>query len=300
LKLIIQAFSNCFQNLFRNKLINLLSLAIIIFTLLIFSIFNFITYSIDTFTRQFSDNVEAIFYLKSNVPQQQIDDLFLKIKSNPLVEEISFKSKNQAEVDFSREFPQLDFILSEFENSPFPPSIEVSFNSAEDQDNLKERIINFIEEIEQNTIIETKQINLEWVKRLISLKRFISSIGIFLSFILIFISLFIVYNVIKINILYRKDEIGILKLVGATDPYIRIPFIIEGGFLGLLGSVISIILLIILLQIFPHLSPVMSNILNKIVISYIPPLYIIRNVIILGTIIGLISSFLSIRHFMKE
>jgi len=300
MKLIRQAFANCLQNLVRNKLINVLSLAIIVFTLLIFSIFNFLTYSIERFSAQFSDDIRVIFYFKSDIPRENIDRLYRQIESHILVKSLHFKSRDQALSDFAREFPELNFILSEFDASPFPSSLEVIFNSPGDSRVTTDQIMNFIQDIEQNNIIDSRQINLEWVRRLTSLKKFISSVGFFLSVILIFISLFIIYNVIKINILYRRDEIDILKLVGATDFYIRFPFIIEGAFLGFLGSLFSIGLLMLLLWIFPHLSPVVSNIIDNIVIAATPPFYIIRNVILLGTGIGIFSSFLSIRQFMKE
>lgn len=300
MKLLRQAFLNCFQNMVRNKIINILSLAIIVFTLLIFSIFNFLTYSIDRFSNQFADNIEVIFYLQSQIPQEDIDRLYRRIESHLLVKKVSFKSRDQALVDFSREFSELNFILSEFETSPFPPSLKVTFHPPGNPDVSTDAIMNFINEIQQNSIIESRQINLEWVRRLISVKKFISSVGLFLSVILVFISLFIIYNVIKINILYRRDEIQILRLVGATDFYIRFPFIIEGAFLGLLGSLLSVALLMFLLWIFPQLSPVVSGILNNILVSYSPPFHIIRNVILLGTSIGILSSFFSIRQFMRE
>lgn len=298
MNLITSTFHNAFKNILRNKLINFLSFGIISFTLLIFGIFNYLTYSLDVFISNFSRNIEAIFYLKDDVKQPEIENLIKELEANLLVKMVTYKSKNQAEIDFARRYPELEYALLEFKDSPspFPASIEVTFKQEND---LDIKIKSLIEEIEKLNIIEGKEVNLDWAKQVTNIKKFISVVGVFLSLILIFISCFIIFNVIKINIFYRKEEINIFRLVGAQDWYIRFPFIIEGALLGFLGSVMAGILLFASLKLFPAYAAFMFNIVKGMITFEDIPLDIFVRLVLLGTGIGLFSSYLSLRQFLK-
>lgn len=299
MSLIKNTFNNALKNILRNKLINFLSFGIIAFTLLIFGIFNYLAYSLDVFTGNFSRNIEAIFYLQENVDREKIEDLIKELEENLLVKKVIYKSKNQAEIDFSRSYPELEYALAEFNDgspSPFPASIEVTFKQ---EQNIDIKIKSLIEEIVNLDIIESKEVNLDWAKQVTNIKKFISVVGLFLSLILIFISCFIIFNVIKLNIFYRKEEINIFRLVGAQDWYIRFPFIIEGALLGFLGSLMAGILLFISLKLFPAYAAFMFNIVKGMINFEDIPFNIFVRLVLLGTGIGIFSSYLSLRQFLK-
>jgi cell division transport system permease protein len=132
------------------------------------------------------------------------------------------------------------------------------------------------------------------------IKKFISITGIFLSGILFFVSIFIIYNVIKLNILYRKEEIDILQFVGATDWYIKFPFIIEGALMGLLGGLIAGFLLIVSIKLIPSYSDFIAKMLKEIISFKKIPLKILIRLLFFGTAIGLISSLFSLKKFFKK
>lgn len=296
MNLIKTAIVNSIINILRNKIINMLSLGIIAFTLLIFGIFNYLSMNIDNFTQNFSKNIVAIFYFNDGVEKKSIDDLIERLEKNVLVESITYFSENQSEIQFTREFPELRYILSEFKSSPFPSSIELKFK----EKNKSTKITSLIEEIGKLTIVESRQVNLDWAEKITTLSRFITIAGIFLSSILIFISVFIIFNIIKINIYYRKEEISILRLVGATDWFIRVPFLIEGGLLGFFGSIFSSIILFILLKVIPVYAKSVID-LSKGVLNFdFIPVSIFVKLIILGTSIGFFSSLFSIRKFLRD
>jgi len=297
LNLLKSTLINAVKNIARNKLINFLSFGIIAFTLLIFGIFNYLTFSLETFTDNFSKNIEAIFYFNEDVDQAEIDILLGELKGNLLVEDVTFNSKSQAEIIFSRQFPELRYILSEFKKSPFPASIEVKFKQGY---NVGPKVIALIEDIEKLSIIESKQVNLDWAQKVMAIKKFISLVGIFLSLILIFVSAFIIFNVIKLNIFYRKEEITIFRLVGAADWYIKVPFIVEGALLGLFGSVMAGGLLFITLKLFPAYATFMYSIFKDMVDFRNIPVIIFVRLVLLGTGIGLLSSYISVKQFLKN
>jgi len=295
MNLIKTAIVNSIINILRNKIINILSLGIIAFTLLIFGIFNYLSLNIENFTQNFSKNIVAIFYFNEDIDKKVIDNLTERLEKNVLVESVSYFSENQSEIQFTREFPELKYILNEFKSSPFPSSIELKFKEKK----RSTKIISLIGEIENLSIIESKQVNLDWAEKITTLSRFISIAGVFLSGILIFISIFIIFNIIKINIYYRKEEIGILRLVGATDWYIRVPFLIEGGLLGFFGSIFASAILFLLLKLIPVYAKSVIE-LSKGVLSFDHiPLSIFIKLILLGTSIGFFSSLFSIRKFLK-
>lgn len=296
MNLLTVSFQNTIRNLVRNKLISFVCLGIIAFTLLIFGIFNYITFNLGVFSNKFSKNIEAIFYFNDGITNDQIEVLTNKIQESLLVKEVIFKSTNQAESEFSRQFPELKYLLSEFKESPFPASLEVKFS---EKYNLNTQVSSFIDEIEKLSIIESKQVNTDWAKKIITIKKFISVAGIFLSIILIFISIFIIFNIIKLNIFYRHEEINILKLVGATNWYIKFPFIIEGALLGFVGSLISLILLFSVLKLFPTYATFISSFLKEIINFRTIPLKIYLQIVLLGTGIGLFSSIFSANRFLK-
>lgn len=297
MNLLQSTLNNAFISITRNKLINFLSFGIIAFTLLIFGIFNYLSFSLETFANEFSKNIEAIFYFKDSVEQPEIDLLLKKLKESLLVEDVTFNSRDQAEIAFSRQFPELKYILSEFKTSPFPASIEVKFKQ---EYNIGTKVISFIEDIEKLSIVESKQVNLDWAQKVMAIKKFISLVGMFLSMILIFVSAFIIFNLIKLNIFYRKEEIIIYRLVGATDWYIKIPFIIEGALLGFFGSVMACGLLFITLKLFPAYATFMYNIFKDMISFKNIPLVLFLRLLLLGTGIGLLSSYISVRQFLKN
>jgi len=294
MSIIKTAFLNSLKNIFRNRTVNSLSLGIISFTLFIFGIFNFISYNISDFTKTFSKNIEAIFYFKDNAAKFKIDMLYKQVKNSELVKKCTYKTKSQSEMEFSKEFPELKHILKEYKTSPFPASLDVVFNFYEDNT----KIISFVNEIGKLRIIESKQVNIDWAEKINKLKKFISFLGLFLSGILIFISAFIIFNVIKLNIFYRKEEISILKLVGATNWYIKTPFIIEGAILGFFGSILSSVLLFAVIKFAPNYASSIIELSKGLLDFSTIPISIFLKMVILGLSIGLFSSLFSIRKYI--
>ena len=296
MRFLFQSLKNAFENFFRNKLVNFLSLGIISFTLLVLGIFNMISTNLNRYISRFSENIEAIFYIRENAQSEQTDRLLRHIEENLLIRDIRYFSREDARNRFAREFPELAYILSEFKSSPFPASIEVKFRESQ---NIFIQIESFIKEIRQNPLIESVQLNTDWAKKIDRAKKFIGLIGAFLSFILIFVSIFIIFNVIKLNIFYRQDEIRILKLVGATNFYIRVPFLIEGFILGLLGGVTAGLLLFSLLKLFATYGGAALDIARQVIDIKSIPMRIYYELIVAGPAVGLFSSMLSLKRFLK-
>ena len=296
MKFMFYSVKQAMANLLRNKMVNALCLGIIAFTLLVPGIFNYISFNLERYISKLSENVEAIFYIKDDSDSAAIEKLLQHIQANLLVKEADFVSKDQAKTNFSGEFPELKYILAEFNNSPFPASIDVKFLA--DARNLIQ-IESFIRDINKVNSVESVQLNLDWARKIALIKKFASFVGLFLSAILLIVSIFIIFNVVKINIFYRRDEINILRLVGASDWYIKTPFLIEGCVLGFMGGLLACILLLLTIKAFPLYAEFVFNIVKQLIDFKLLPQKIFWQLLITGTAIGLFSSFISLRRFIK-
>lgn len=297
MKFMARAVQQALNNILRNKTVNFLCLGIIAFTLLVPGIFNYISFNLDRYISKLSENIEAIFYLRDSGNSAEIEKMLQRIQGNLLVKEVGFTSKDRAQTKFTQEFPELQYILAEFNNSPFPASIDVKFRA--DARNVVQ-IESFIRDIEKNSIIESVQLNLDWARKITLIKKFASFAGLFLSAILLIVSIFIIFNVVKINIFYRRDEINILRLVGATDWYIKTPFLLEGLILGFLGGLLAGGLLLVIIKVFPVYAEFIFDIVKQLIDFRQLPLRIFWELVITGSAIGLFSSFISLRRFIKS
>lgn len=143
------------------------------------------------------------------------------------------------------------------------------------------------------------QYNREWVERMKTFDRLIRAVGFFLGGILIFASFFIISNVIKLNVLARKNEIDILRLVGSTNWFIRIPFVLEGVFLGLLGGVLAVVLLWILTALFPLYLGSSPGVIGELIQFRFLSFFQIMSLLLSGSLIGFLGSFSSLSKFLK-
>jgi cell division transport system permease protein len=137
------------------------------------------------------------------------------------------------------------------------------------------------------------------VERIHSFSRLSKAVGFFLGGILILASFFIISNVIRLNVIARKDEIEILRLVGATNMFIRIPFLLEGISLGIIGGLTSILLLALLINSFPLYLGASLGILNDLIAFRFLTFSQSINLIISGAFIGFLGSLSSLARFLK-
>lgn len=231
---------------FRGR--NLVSVFIIGFSFLIIGIFLALSNNLTYLGQQLSNNLAISFFLDRNLKPAELEDIKTQILTSELVDQVTYVSSADALGRFRANFPELQEIIDNLKSNPFPPSYEVK---------LKEKILSlqaiiyFMEKIKGLKGVTDVQFNQEWVEKMESLGRIVRAVGFFLGGILILASFFIISNVVRLNVFARKNEIEILRLVGATNTFIRIPFVLEGFVLGLLGSLVSLFILFILVKIFP-------------------------------------------------
>lgn len=239
----------------------------------------------------------VVVYLEKSPESERVQEIEEELKKSALISRVQYVSSEKALERFEERFPELQGIIENLNMNPFPPSFEIAI---EDKHLSSNEIQNFIQELRKFKEIEDVQFSREWVEKVQAGSRLIKAIGFFLGGILVLASFFIISNVIKLNVLARKEEIEILRLVGATNAFIRIPFLAEGVSLGILGGLLSLFLLLVLIHIFPlYLGSSLGALQDLISFRYLS----ISQCLMLiagGAIIGCLGSFSSLARFLKE
>jgi cell division transport system permease protein len=243
-----------------------------------------------------SENMVVVFFLSPDITAKDLSHIEERIKTSPSVVRVTYVSRQQAWERFQKNFPELQEIVKNLGTNPFPPSFEATLQKGSFR---SDDILGFIEEIKNVSGVEDVQFNRDWVQKIQSLSRLARAIGFFLGGILILASFFIISNVIRLNVFARKAEIEILRLVGATNTFIRLPFLIEGITLGILGSLLSLGLLFLLIELFPLYLGHSLGALQEIVGFRYLSLSQSLSLIVGGAFMGVLGSMSSLSRFLK-
>lgn len=282
-----------FKNIFKNKKSTASSLAIMCMVMLVFGAFFIIGENINYIMNNIEDAQAIQVFFKDNVTDEEAKSLGDQINKINGVNKIEFVSKNEAYNIVKTEILQKPELAEGYEES-FPPSYIVTFTDL----NLKDDVQKEIRKIDQVDTIESSN---ETMEKLMNLTNGIRIGTGILLVILVMVSIFIISNTIKLTVYSRRKEISIMKYVGATNNFIRWPFIVEGILIGIIAGLISILVVgfaynLILQQLIQTefvksigISFVnFSDMFNLIVIVYI----------ILGSGIGIIGSSMSMRKYL--
>ncbi|HCW32461.1 MAG: hypothetical protein UT55_C0023G0006 [Candidatus Peregrinibacteria bacterium GW2011_GWE2_39_6] len=235
-------------NLKRNKILTLATVLVISLILFIFNIIFSVNLLAQETLQNLKNKVDLILYLKDDADILTVNRLVEELKTRPDIQEVHYISKEEALQSLLEKYPQEINPFSNYDlDNPLPGSIQIITQNPQDHQTVQDSLQNssyasLFSDI--NTNLENQQIT----NQLIDITYFSEKLlwGILFAFIMG--SGLVIANAIHINIFYRRKEIEIMKLVGATPTSIRAPFILEGAFYGLGSSFLSLILLLIFMQ----------------------------------------------------
>lgn len=272
-------------------------MTIICLSFLIIGIFLSLSNNLRYAAQEISDNMVVVLFLEKDINDASREALEKELSASPLVIKYRYINPDQATEKFETKFPDLKSIVDNLEETPFPASFEATLI---EKDLSSNDIMEFIHRMETRPGVEDIQYNKEWIERMQSLSRLAKAIGFFLGGILILASFFIISNVIKLNVFARRNEIEILKLVGGTNMFIRIPFLFEGIILGILGGLLSLILLFVVIIFFPlYLGSslgALGELINFRFLNFSQIMLLIGGC----ALIGFLGSFSSLARFLKQ
>ena len=293
------------KNIFRNKMFSLASVATMSACIFLFGLFFALVMNFTYLVRNVESNVGITVFFEENLDQASINAIGEQIRSRTdLVTECRYVSAPEAWDEFAADYFEgyeeagEDFRESMVADNPLANSAhyEVYVNAVENQSQMVE-YIQGLEGVREVNRSEQASITLSMVNRLISI------VSVVIIAILLVVSVFLISNTVAMGISVRKEEIGIMKLIGATNAFVRLPFILEGILIGLVGAVIPLTLLYFLYNQAVQYILARFSILNEFMNGLIPVNNIFRVLlpagIILGMGIGFVGSMVTIRKHLK-
>ncbi|KZL92905.1 permease-like cell division protein FtsX [Clostridium magnum] len=280
------------KSLKRNSGISTASAATVAATLFILGIFFLTILNVNRGILSVESKVEVKIFLKNNITSEQQKNLENKIKSINGVLDVSYETKTEAINKFKEQLGSENKSLTDGleKDNPMPNSYVIKVEKPE----VISDVVNNIKGFEG---IESIKDAREVIEKLMSITRTLKWIGSVMFVILIGISLFLIGNTIKITVYSRRREIGIMKYIGATDWFIRWPFIIEGIIIGIIGAIVSDLVLYYAYKL--AYIKVSSSLM---IMQPIDPQYVVTNILglflISGIAIGSLGSIISIRKFL--
>ncbi|HBF42390.1 MAG TPA: hypothetical protein DDW42_01940 [Desulfobacteraceae bacterium] len=279
-------------NIMENRVVHTIGLGTMVASMLIFGSFLLLFVNANNCVKGWGQSMSMSVYLKDGISQVNKERITTFIKKLPGAEIKRVISKEDALKDFTKALGLQAGLLDGLSSNPLPASFEVSFKDFKSKDIDPQRIKNELEKLEG---VGEIQYSKEWLRRFEGLMNIVRLVGFVIGGLLCLGVLFIVTNTIKLTIYARKDEIEILKLVGATDWFVKVPFLFEGMFQGLLSGILS---LLILFFGYSLLSVKKVHMLSLAMFDYIfiPYQYTLL-ILFLGLFLGLIGAFLALGRF---
>lgn len=284
-----------FSNVFKNKKSTGASLIIMCATMIIFGIFLMLGENINHFVDDIKAEQGFQVFLKTDATEDEIQTAKEKIWSIDGVATVEFKSKEDALNIMKERLKDYGDALDGFEYEVFSTSYVVTVTDLNMSKDIQNQILQF-EEVKRITSSD------QTVTTLLNLARGIKIVTGVILLLLIFISVFIISNTIKLTVHARRKEISIMKYVGATNNFIRWPFIVEGMIIGIISSLISIVLVGGAYSILAE-QAVNAGFMKTMNMSLVTFQDMITSIIfvymLLGIGIGALGSAISMRKYLK-
>lgn len=288
---ILRHFRESFKSLGRNGWMTFASVSAVTVTLLLVGVFFVLLMNMNNIASNIEKDVEVRVHLDVTATEENRLAVEEGLKAMPEVSDVIFSSKEEELVIINESLGNA-FTLFEQDN-PLRDVYIVKTKTPED-------VVKVAQKAEKLDFVESVKYGQGYVEKLFKIVDISRNIGLVLIVGLLFTAMFLISNTIKITIVARKSEIEIMRLVGATNSFIRWPFFLEGLWLGILGSIIPIALIATTYyQIYEYATPKM-NIQFFELLSFNPFVYQVSGILLLmGALIGVWGSMMSVRKFLK-
>lgn len=292
-----RSIKNAGKSIFRNLSLSVASVTCAVITLVLVSIGMLLSYNINEVTKNIENELTIVIFMDKDINESELNKTKEDLMKIDNVKSVKFNSKEDIKNNMASESETFNKIISTWEEgeNPLQDSFIVDLKDAKDINETATTIKN----MEKVSLVKYGETT---VNDLINIFEAIKKFTIGLVIGLILVTAFLINNTIKITIFSRKREIDIMRLVGTSNIVIKLPFFIEGFFIGLLGSILPVLFTIFgYTYAYNSLSRVnLSNFMN--LISLANPNEIIYKVslaiIVVGTVIGALSSVRAVRKYL--
>lgn len=289
------AFSlrRAWQGFWRNGLMSLAATATMALMLVLLSGLTLLLVGLDATITSVGQQVQVVAYLKDSAPQADVGQIQLALAGMRQVTRVDYVSKEQALANFQKRQPGDAGLIGSLPENPLPASLEISLRDPSDYLAVADYLR------AQTTSVDNVQDLKTTVGQMIAVINVLRTGAVVVLIVVCLTVLFVIMNTIRLAVMARAEEIEIMRLVGASDAFIRWPFIFEGALVGLFGALITIGLLWLVQA---QLTNFMSDFFS--VVRLQASILVGRDVvlIVLGTGVGLgvLGSYLSVRSYLRR
>lgn len=285
-----------FLQVFRNRAMSLASIFAIMAMLLILSIFFILVININTAAQAIQNDYDSIeIFLEDETTKADANLIINDIKDKEGVSDAFYKSKDEALADFRARWGENAYLLDSLTENPLPNSIVIMISDLNEAESIAKQAGTY-------NGIEDVKFYKDTVDKLLSATKFIQIAAVVVMIFLIIVSVVIVSNTIKLTVLNRSNEINIMKYIGATNWFIRGPFLGEGIIIGIISAVISVGLSALIYS--KLVDAIGEQIFSILSVPMVPIGFLMFNFawifLALGVSIGACGSIISMRKFLDK
>ena len=285
-----------FQGIKNNGFIHLVATGTIAFSLLTFGIFILTVINLDRIFEDWGKRMQVIVYLEVKSNEESISAAKESISRLPQTERVTYISKEHSLKSLKKSLQNQADILDNLEENPLPPSFEVQLK---EEHTTQESLQAFVDEVKKFKAVIDVDYGQEWLNKFSAFISMIKLVGMGVGGFLLLATVFIISNTIKLTIYSRREEIEIMKLVGATNFSIQIPFFLEGITQGFAASLLSLGVLFVSYKLLLYKITIDYSLYLGYVDFVFLPQKLIGQLIMLGIILGIFGCAFSMGRFLK-
>lgn len=292
-RIIGRSIRDAFKSVFRNFSLSLASILCATITLMVVSISLLIAGNVNSATKELESELSIVVYLHKTSTKEDADYLESVISKLDDVNDVVFISKNERKIEMSEYNSSLSTMLESYEDNPLLDAFIVTVN---DVSSLNE----ITESIRKMDKVDSANYGEDTVDVIVSAFDIVEKVTIIVVIALVFVTAFLITNTIKLTIYSRRNEIEIMRLVGASNTAIKLPFVFEGFIIGIMGSLIPVIITIYgYIIAYEKLNGQVVVDLIQLINPYNFVFYVSLAIIGLGSIIGMFGSLRAVRKYLK-
>ncbi|MEK9500616.1 cell division protein FtsX [Gaopeijia maritima] len=255
--------------------------------LFVVGLFGLVTHNLQVALDQIEARVEVVAYLHDDASAAEIEGAVLELRDQPEVSNVLYVSKDSALARARRDLQDFEEVFRGLESNPLPASLEVRLEDGSRGPETVELIASIAEVL---PVVEDVQYGREWVDRLDTLRDVAGAASLALGLAFALVAALMIGTALRIAIFARRDEIYVMRLVGARDGFIRRPFVLEGFLTGLAGGLVAILLTAIAHR-------VVSQFLFDVVWL---PFWWLAGGLLAGGVLGGLASIQAVRRHLRE
>jgi cell division transport system permease protein len=274
-------------------IIQLASIGTIAAGLLLLGLALLTTVNLDRLTKRWGRGIQIVIYFKAEASASRIKAIAHVLEQRPEVLSVQMITSEKAYHRLAESLGGRESLLAGVEKEFLPSSLEISLNA-----HLPHQVRPLLAFLRSSSVVEEVDYLGTWVERLNSIINLLRVAGLSLALLIGLTSIYIISSTIRLGVFARREEIEILKLVGATDRFIKAPFMLEGAIQGLFGALTALLLLYLTFRLAaPRIEQVLAAALSHMQLGFLSPWYLAA-IILGGMLLGFLGSNMALRRYL--